>query len=302
MNVTRRWASASLMAVLLCAGCATTQQPVRHMARAQSDTRAIVQHAGQLTLQQEMALDHLCPFGHPRHRPGWEHGFTELVVRDGYGLEHSGDYKIPLWVCERMDPARLGGPFKRKDSFKADPALTGPRSELGDYKGSAYHRGHHAPAEDFTDNKQQMAESFYLSNMSPQTPSLNSGAWAQLEARVRRWVAEDRVTWIITGALIYDPAEETADADGWIEYYTIGAGVAVPTHLFKIVVGEGANGGLSATAYVVPNQKLPAGYDMDDYRQSVRWIEERAGLDFMPELEPGDAQALEAGVADARSP
>jgi len=301
MTVTGKWTCAALAAVLVCTGCAT-QQPARHMVRAQSDTRAITLHAGQLTLQQEMTLDHLCPFGHPRHRQGWEHGFTELVVRDGYGLEHSGDYKIPLWVCERMDPARLDGPFQRKDSFKADPVLTGPRSELRDYKGSAYHRGHHAPAEDFTDNEQQMSESFYLSNMSPQTPALNSGAWAQLEARVRRWVAEDRVTWIITGALIYDPAEETDDADGWIEYYTIGAGVAVPTHLFKIVVGQDASGGLTATAYVVPNEKLPAGYNIDDYRRSVRWIEERAGLDFMPELEPVDSQTLEAGVAAARSP
>ena len=301
MTVTGKWTCAALAAVLVCTGCAT-QQPARHMVRAQSDTRAITLHAGQLTLQQEMTLDHLCPFGHPRHRQGWEHGFTELVVRDGYGLEHSGDYKIPLWVCERMDPARLDGPFQRKDSFKADPVLTGPRSELRDYKGSAYHRGHHAPAEDFTDNKQQMSESFYLSNMSPQTPSLNSGAWAQLEARVRRWVAEDRVTWIITGALIYDPAEETDDADGWIEYYTIGAGVAVPTHLYKIVVGQDANGELSATAYVVPNEKLPAGYDLAAAVQVSDAGEERAGLDFMPELEPGDSQTLEAGVAAARSP
>ena len=125
MTVTGKWTCAALAAVLVCTGCAT-QQPARHMVRAQSDTRAITLHAGQLTLQQEMTLDHLCPFGHPRHRQGWEHGFTELVVRDGYGLEHSGDYKIPLWVCERMDPARLDGPFQRKDSFKADPVLTGP--------------------------------------------------------------------------------------------------------------------------------------------------------------------------------
>ncbi|MDR7097828.1 hypothetical protein J2X04_000175 [Lysobacter niabensis] len=31
-------------------------------------------------------------------------------------------------------------------------------------------------------------------------------------------------------------------------------------------------------------------------------IEERPGVDFMPELDPGDSQDLEASVGEARSP
>lgn len=295
----RRTSSLLLTTMVLCAGCAT-QAPVRHVTAAQH-TLARIEHAAQLSPQQEELLQQLCPFGQPKHQSNWEHGFTELVVHQGYALEHSGNYKIPLWVCERMDPSQLDGPFERKNDFRVDPDLTGPRSELSDYAGSGYHRGHHAPAEDFSSDKQRMSESFFLSNMSPQTPALNSGAWAKLEARARRWVAEDRVTWIITGALIYDPAEDTQDADGWINYYTIGSAVAIPTHLFKIVIGEDAAGNVSTTAYVLPNTKLPAGYNLDDYRKSVRWIEERSGFDFMPDLEPGDSTALEGAVGNARS-
>lgn len=287
--------------VALCAGCSTT--PVGERMRLAIHTAYREQHSSQLTLDQEYLLAEHCPFGRPTARPGAELGFKELVVRQGYALEHSGDLKIPLWVCERMVPSKLNGPFDRKDDFRADPDLKGPRSELGDYRGSGFARGHHAPAEDFSQSKERMSESFFLSNISPQVSSVNSGAWARLEKRVRRWVAEDVVTWIITGALLYDPAEDDpSTANGWVEFSTIGAGVAVPTHLFKIVVGQGSDGKWTATAYVVPNERLPTGYKIDTYRRSVRWIEERSGFDFMPELEPGAAEALEEAVGESRSP
>jgi endonuclease G len=289
-----------ILVVALCAGCSTN--PVAQRMRVAVHTEFREQQSSQLTPEQEELLAELCPFGQPTAQLGAELGFTELVVREGYALEHSGDLKIPLWVCERMDPSKLNGPFDRKDDFRVDPDLEGPRSELSDYKGSGFARGHHAPAEDFSRSKERMSESFFLSNMSPQVSAVNSGAWAKLEKRARKWVAEDEVTWIITGALLYDPAEDDpSTANGWVEYSTIGAGVAVPTHLFKIVVGQDSDGNRAATAYVVPNEKLPAGYRIDTYRRSVRWIEERSGFDFMPELEPGEAEDLEAVLGDPRS-
>lgn len=290
-----------LVLVGLASGC-TSVSTVQHK-RAALHTARLELQSGALSPVQEARLAELCPFGTPSARQGVNLGFTELVVHAGYALEHSGDLKIPLWVCERMDPSKLNGPFPRKDNFRSDPDLTGPRSELSDYKGSGYARGHHAPAEDFNTSSELMSDSFFLSNMSPQLGSVNSGAWAKLEARVRRWVGEDQVTWIITGVLLYDPAEDdSATADGWVDYYTIGAGVAVPTHLFKIVVSEDGAGNVRSTAYVVPNEKLPSGYKIDDYRKPIRWIEERAGIDFMPDLDPSEAQRLEAVVGPARSP
>ena len=290
------------LAILAAAvGCATNRS-VHHM-RAAIHTELREQQSGQLTPEQEVLLEELCPFGRPIAQPDAGLGFTELVVREGYALEHSGDLKIPLWVCQRMDASKLNGQFDRKDDFRVDPELDGPRSELSDYKGSGYARGHHAPAEDFSQSKERMSESFFLSNMSPQLGAVNSGAWANLEKRTRKWVAEDAATWIITGALLYDPEEDDpATADGWIKYFTIGAGVAVPTHLFKIVVGEGPTGAVTTTSYVVPNAKLPIGYRIDDYRKPIRWIEQRSGFDFMPDLDPGDALDLEESLGEARSP
>ena len=107
---------------------------------------------------------------------------------------------------------------------------TGERSELADYRGSGYDRGHMAPAEDFDRSREAMSTSFLLSNMAPQVPGMNRGRWAQREAAVRELAAECDL-WVFTGPLFVenDPVEE------------IGAsGVFVPTHFYKAVlcVGE----------------------------------------------------------------
>lgn len=250
---------------------------------------------GELTLDEQEAVSMLCPLGMPQKQSSWEHGFTEYVVRQGYALEHSGDQKIPLWVCERLEPAHLTSDFERTDKFKPDNMLEGPRSELADYKGSGYARGHHAPAEDHAWDAQRLDETFYLSNMSPQVGGFNSGVWSRLEGRVRDWAKGSDVTWVITGAMLYDPEEENSEtADGWIKYSTIGAAVTVPTHLFKIVVGHAPTGELQATAFVIENRKPPSPYGLVDFVQSIAWVEERTGFDFLPELDPGQAEALES--------
>lgn len=286
---------------VLLASCAT-HAPTRRMERAQHTAFQALQ-GSELTAEDIDKVAELCPFGMPQHAPGWDHGFTEFVVRDGYALEHSGQYRIPLWVCERLVPEHLDSRFPRKDHFRADPELSGPRAELADYKGSGYARGHHAPAEDHAWSKRLLDETFYLSNMSPQLGGFNSGVWSQVEKRVRTMAADSAVTWVITGALLYDPEEEqAATADGWVEYFTIGAGVAVPTHLFKIVVSEQDNGDIEAVAFVIANAKPPSPYSHADFIKPVRWIEERSGLDFMPELEPAQSQRLEARAGQIDSP
>ncbi|MGO4220964.1 DNA/RNA non-specific endonuclease [Lysobacter sp. TAF61] len=299
----QRLAIVATCVLLMCtlASCAT-HAPVKRMERAQHSAFQALQGT-ELTAAQIDKVDELCPFGMPQHVPGWDHGFTEFVVRDGYALEHSGQYRIPLWVCERLVPEHLTSAFPRKDHFRADPELSGPRAELGDYKGSGYARGHHAPAEDQAWSKRLLDESFYLSNMSPQLGGFNSGVWSQLEKRVRLMAADSEVTWVITGALLYDPDEEhAATADGWVEYFTIGAGVAVPTHLFKIVVSQKGNGDVEAVAFVIANAKPPSPYAYADFIKPVRWIEERSGFDFMPELEPAQSQRLEATAGQFAQP
>ena len=74
------------------------------------------------------------------------------------------------------------------DPFQPDPDLPASvRTELSDYKGSGYSRGHICASADRLNSMEANEQTFYLSNMMPQTSKLNEGTWANMENQVRKW-------------------------------------------------------------------------------------------------------------------
>jgi DNA/RNA endonuclease G (NUC1) len=239
-----------------------------------------------------------CPFGQPFKSPSLDHGPTRVVTREAYALEHDSLSKIALWVCGSLDPNLVFGNAERKDNWRADPDLNGtPRAVDADYKGSGFQRGHMLASEDRVATQSLNDATFFLSNAVPQNGPLNVGQWAQLEATIRRWVEDGALTGakVITGGFFYDPAEDNpATADGVINFQQIGNGnVAVPTHIFKIVVGRNGTE-LRAIAFIAENKKPLGGWKFTDGIVAIDWLEERVGLNFMPDLDPADEVALES--------
>ena len=249
-------------------------------------------------------VDANCLFGLPKLSPKVTFGPTDLVARDGYVLLHSAADKIPLFVCEHVTAEQVSGTLARDDKFLPDPLLKrGRRAELKDYARSGYDRGHQAPAGDQTTDAQKKAETFYLSNMAPQLPKLNRQIWKELETEVRDWVKERGSAYIITGGMFYDPKEETpGTASGLIAHKVIGAdAVAVPTHFYKIVVAKDAADTWQSIAFVLEHKAYPLPskgdhYHFETFIRSVDWIQQRTGLDFMPELDALEAKRLEKTV------
>jgi endonuclease G len=250
-------------------------------------------------------IDENCLFGTPQKDSKWTHGPTRYIYRDGYVLEHSSLDKIPYWVCEHVTSNEVNGPLKRPEPepFAPDPMLEGsPRAELKDYKGSGYDRGHQAPSGNQTQDARLQAETYFLSNMAPQTAALNQRIWKALEEKVRDWAMKKGEVWTITGTMFYDPDEDDpAKADGLINYYVIGPDeVAVPTDCFKIVVAPDGNGQYQAIGFVMKNQTadFPKPYRLGGYVKSIDWIEAHTGFDFLPKLDPASEEKLERKPAD----
>lgn len=287
----RYFPTALLCLLLVLTGC--SKSTLR--SRTAPFSKYIVRQAG-LTPEEKERVNKNCLKGMPRKSPQAEFGPTELVFRDGYVLEHSSIDKIPIWVCEGVSEEQLGGSLERSNKFRPDPLLKKGRAELADYKGSGYDRGHQAPAGNQTVDERLKDETFYLSNMAPQLPALNQKIWKALEDSSRDWVRKYGMAYELTGGFFYDPAEEDADqADGVINYFSIGPGnVAVPTHFYKIIVAKDSQGDLHAIAFVMENKKYNPPFELQKHIVSIRWIEERTGLDFMPELSPQDAEKLES--------
>lgn len=288
----------AVLVVLALSSCAAELERQRVRSPALF-TRVRSLQAG-LTPETVQLIDQHCPEGMPATAPAAASSFGpfDYVARGGYALQHSARLKIPLWVCERVDAAQLTGPLPRpkNEPFKPEPTIAkNRRAELEDYKKSGYDRGHQAPSADQTVDQTLQNETYYLSNMAPQLPELNREVWRLLEEQIRDWAVARGSAWFITGPLFYDPAEEDpATADGLVEHENIGPGaVAVATHFYKIVVaGTGAQ--RRAIAFVFEHREYEKPYRFDQQIQSIDWIEERTGLNFMPNLNPADELALEA--------
>lgn len=216
-------------------------------------------------------------------------------VRQGYVVAYDGRLKIPVWVQYVLRREELDGSAERKDNFRADTSIPlGFRSELTDYEGSGFDRGHMAPAGAMKRSVDVMSESFFLSNMAPQIGiGFNRHIWANLEKAVRGWVEQRGALTIIMG-----PVFKTSD-DGQIEYHVIGANhVAVPTHFFKVIVDSKDPDRVETLAFLLPNEKLTSRH-YREFLSSIDEIERLCGLDLLTALPKTIQDAVEAHAAPA---
>lgn len=101
-------------------------------------------------------------------------------------IQYSPALRGPVMIEWIVRPYDLKGKAKRANwRFRIDPEVPKPRATTDDYTNSGYQRGHMCPAADRTSSIQLMKSTFLLSNVCPQAPSLNLGAWKQSEQLCR---------------------------------------------------------------------------------------------------------------------
>lgn len=247
---------------------------------------------------QQLSLANASCFGGVPVETDPDVGPTELIIRSGYVLEHSTIDKIPLWVCESVVADQLTGDLPRKNQFKEDPDLKGPKSYPGDYKGSGYDRGHQAPAGNQTVDAMLKEQTFYMSNMAPQRPSLNRGIWKLLEDKTRAWVMQYGQAYEWTGPIRcnqYWRAVSRPQRDCLRQ--TVGKNeVAVPLFFYKIILVED-HSQWKAIAFVLPNTDFMRPYRLESFITSIEWIEQQTGIDFMPQMKAPVQRALKSQVS-----
>ena len=204
------------------------------------------------------------PFGVPSSsKPN-----TTLKCTEGYALLHDNNAKIPVWAGWTLTPDEAVGCIPRDDGFVADAAIpSGMRSEPGDYVKTGYDKGHIVPNADLSWSKQTMYESFLMSNMSPQLPSLNRGAWKQLESQTRDWAWGRQHNLTVYAGNIYTLGKSK----------TVGENkVVVPEALYKIII-DNVTG--EVMSFYFPNtEKNPSG--IEQFSTTVAEIERKTGVTF----------------------
>lgn len=197
--------------------------------------------------------------------------------------------KNPYWVIEHItkDSIKSVNDVDRKKSvFKEDEAIPLKfRARLRDYFRSGYDRGHNAPAADAKYTQLAMDETFYLTNISPQIgDGFNRDYWAHFEDFSRRLTKKYDNVRIMTGPLFL-PKQCPENPNKYkVEYEVIGSppNIAVPTHFFKLVVGEMEDSAqISVAAFVLPNQVIPNGTPLTTFQVPVDALERSTGLELL---------------------
>ena len=198
---------------------------------------------------------------------------------------HDSHWRTARWVGYHLTAENLQGNQGRTNDFRPDPELPpDERSELSDYKGSGFDRGHMAPAGAFKRSREAMSTTFLLSNMAPQTTRLNRNIWRLLEQDVRTLAREFGEVWVFTGNLFLDDDDNPTEPT-----QRINNRVAVPTHCFKAILMKSNDGDLQTFAFIMPNIRGSIPGPVTAHLTTVDDVEAKSGSDFFAGL-PDDIE------------
>lgn len=229
--------------------------------------------------------------GHYSDRMCPHHDSGEQVINHyAYSLAYSEEHEQPLWTAYMVTAERVEGQVERTDYFLEDEAVKTGSALYYDYKHSGYSRGHLVPAGDMKWNQLAMEQSFFMSNMSPQLQSFNSGVWNRMEEQVRRWAKRYDTLYVVTGPVLSDYGIDQIDAvgidGGAVRFESIGVDteITVPFYFFKAVYDPDRE---RAIAFLVPHEGSSA--HIKTFVVSIDELESALGFDLFPQL-PDDLE------------
>jgi endonuclease G, mitochondrial len=219
--------------------------------------------------------------------------YERVRVFSNYILKYNPAKKIPEWVYERLSLEHIRGKVKRKrNKFTEDTHFPhGHRANLSDYKGSGFDRGHMAAAGNYKKCHKSKNETFNLSNITPQVGTgFNQGYYNRIEQAVRRIFDNQDVkeVHVVTGSLFMPK-----DGSDVVVYRVIGENqVAVPTHIYKVILVLKKNDVFENYAMIIPNEAIDESKPFSDFACSIEKVEKKAGLIFFKDVNQKHPGAL----------
>jgi len=216
-----------------------------------------------------------------------------LIKKGTYILSYDLDYKIPNWVAYHLSKADLENTLTRSGTWKVETKVDSEyRAKASDYSKSGYDKGHLCPSADMARSAKTMQSTFCYSNCAPQVgKGFNRDMWEMLEEQVRAWAKAKKDVWIFAG-VYFDPDNPNGEGDSTVK--TIGNGVGVPPHWYKIIYAP--NGPSPNDDEVIAFEFENIAYPDTKFREhevTVRQIEDETGLDFLNKLPKAVQDKLE---------
>jgi len=206
----------------------------------------------------------------------------------GFILGYSDLRGNPLWVEYALIPEANAPSLKRPNRFETDWRGIN-RVSHDSYQKSGYDRGHMAPnyAISHLYGGAGQADSFLMTNVTPQKPKFNQQLWQHLEeTEIKQFAKNFGKVWVVTGP-VFSGTVERLSSDWTVE---------IPDAFYKIYITEAAPGKPSvALAFLVP-QTVNGKEPLVQFVTSIDNIEAQTGLDFFAQLDDRTEAALEAAI------
>jgi endonuclease G len=189
----------------------------------------------------------------------------QLVKHQFYSLSYVESNEGAEWVSYELRPEHLWKNSERESAFKQDPKIESGSVKSSLYLNSGFDRGHLLPARDRAFSQESMKETFYTSNVLPQSKELNRGVWKQLEEEIRSYVERTHeVVQVITGP-IWSHSSQKLKGE-----------VLIPEKFYKIIFD-----GKRMLAFIIP--QVP-NKELEHYQVSVDEVEFKTKVDFFARL------------------
>lgn len=212
--------------------------------------------------------------------------FIRIFRNDAYMVGYSDSKNNPLWVVYKLTQPPANVPhLKRPDNFDSDWRhfwlITSD-----DYIRSGYDRGHMAPNHAIATlyGKEAQKQTFLMTNITPQKPSLNQKLWQSLEEmELYQFTNHAKELWVFTGPLF----------DGKVKYLKNGSNIEIPDAFYKIYVKISDSGNTEALSFIIPQNAKPND-KLEKYIVTIDEIEIRSGFDFLTELDDQLEESVES--------
>jgi DNA/RNA endonuclease G (NUC1) len=124
---------------------------------------------------------------------------TVRVKNQVFEILYSQKLEQPVWIKYKSTNRPTNVNRGSMDFYKEPNIKT---SDENDYRSNIYDKGHGAPAATFSDNMENLKQTFSYLNSILQNQYLNRGEWRLLEEQIRKWDDAESITVIID--LIFD--------------------------------------------------------------------------------------------------
>lgn len=226
-----------------------------------------------------------------------------LMIKPQYAMSYNRARSSANWVSWHLSTAWQGD-VDRGDNFRPDDTLpTGwYKVQSQEYSGSGFDRGHLCPSGDRDRTVADNDATFLMTNIIPQAPNNNRGAWADLEVYCRKIAEAGYELYIIAG--VYGKAG--IGSNGGKSFTLDNGKMVVPESVWKVIVilpigvddVNRINEETRIIAVNIPNKQTITNTKWGEYRLSIDDLEKITGYDYLSNVPTAIQKTLESRMDD----